>query len=204
MFRSLKTMLGLAALAASLAVPSFGQTVALSAGRTTVVLAPDFLTALTTLTVRPSVVGQGRLSGALLSFPITQGNINAANARGEIFHTGGLQLQAGTTTVQLLNFTIDTMGNIPVLTGLVVANGAVVGRIPLFALRLPAAFTPPIRPASGIFVELAGVGVELSADAATALNSTFGVSAFRQGFGIGTATVRALLDTDALPAPTAN
>jgi hypothetical protein len=104
----------------------------------------------------------------------------------------------------LLNFTIDTMGNIPLLTGLVVANGAVVGRIPLFSLRLPSGFTPPIRPASGIFVELGNTAVELSADAATALNGVFGVSAFRQGFGIGTATVRALLDTDVLPAPTTN
>jgi hypothetical protein len=201
----MRSTLGLAALTAVLAATSsFAQTVPLASGRTTVALSTDFLGALTTLNVRPSVVGQGRLMGTLLSFPITQGSLNAANARGEVFHTGGLQLAAGTTTVQLLNFTIDTMGNSPVLTGLVVANGAVVGRIPLFALRLPATFTPPVRPASGVFVELPGVAVELGAEAATALNGAFGVNAFRQGFGIGTATVRALLDTDVLPAPGTN
>lgn len=202
----MRSTLGLAALTAVMmtATSSFAQTVPLASGRTTVALSPDFLGALTTLNVRPSVLGQGRLVGALLSFPITQGSLNAANARGEIFHTGGLQLQAGNTTVQLLNFTIDTMGNAPVLNGLVVVNGAVVGRIPLFALRLPAAFTPPVRPASGVFVELPGVAVELANDAAAALNATFGVNAFRQGFGIGTATVRALLDTDVLPAPGTN
>lgn len=204
MFRFAKSTLSAAALAAFLTLPAFSQAVPVASGRTTVQLAPAFLSALTSLGVRPSVIGQGRLSGALLSFPITQGNVSAATLRGEIFHTGGLQLEAGTTRVQLVNFTIDTTGNVPVLTGLVLANGEVVGRIPLFGLRLPGNLTLPLRPASGVFVELGNVGVELSRDAAAALNGAFSVSAFTQGFGIGTATVRAVLDTDVLPAPSTN
>jgi hypothetical protein len=190
-------LLGLVAVAT---VPA--QTVPIASGRTSVTLTTEFLGALTSLQVRPGTIGQGRLMGAVLSYPITQGSMDASNARGEVFHTGGLSLEAGTTTrVQLLNFTIETTGNSPILTGLVVVNNAVVGRIPLFALQLPSGLTLPLSPRGGALVELNNVGVVLSRDAAEALNGVFRVTAFQAGFRIGTASVRALLDTDAIPAP---
>ena len=195
-----KHILSLLCLSALCLLPASAQTVPVGSGRTSVTLSSGFLTALTTLQVRPGVLGQGRLVGAVASFPITQGSVDATNARGEIFHTGGLSLEAGTTRVQLLNFTIETTHNVPVLTGLVVVNNAVVGRLPLFALRLPTNLTLPLAPRGGALVELNNVGVELSRDAAEALNGVFRVTAFTGGFSIGTASVRALLDVDAIPA----
>ena len=192
----MKQLISVACLAASF---SFAQTVPVASGRTSVTLSSDFLGALTTLQVRPGVAGQGRLVGAVASFPITQGSVDATNARGEIFHTGGITLDAGTSTrVQLLNFTIDTSGNSPILSGVVLVNGSLVGRIPLFSLRLPAGLALPLAPRGGAVVDLNGVGVLLSRDAADALNGVFRVTAFVQGFNIGTANVRAILDADAI------
>jgi hypothetical protein len=197
----LKQLLSLTCFSAVLLVPAFAQTVPIASGRTSVTLSTEFLGALTSLQVRPGVLGQGRLIGAVASFPITQGSVDATNVRGEIFHTGGISLEAGTTTrVQLLNFTIETTHNAPVLTGLVVVNNSVVGRLPLFALRLPTNVTLPLSPRGGALVELNNVGVQLSRDAAEALNGVFRVTAFTAGFNIGTASVRALLDVDAIPA----
>lgn len=191
----------LAVLGLVLTMSGSAQTVPIASGRTSVTLSSEFLGALTALQVRAGTIGQGRLAGTVLSYPITQGSMDARNARGEVFHTGGLSLEAGTTTrVQLLNFTIETTGNSPVLTGLVVVNNAVVGRLPLFALQLPAGLTLPLSPRGGALVELNGVGVVLAKDAADALNGVFNVTAFTQGFRIGTASVRALIDTDAIPA----
>lgn len=200
MFRN---FLSVAALGLLMTVAGSAQTVPIASGRTSVTLSTEFLGALTSLQVRPGTIGQGRLAGAVLSYPITQGSMDARNARGEVFHTGGLSLEAGTTIrVQLLNFTIETTGNSPVLTGLVVVNNAVVGRIPLFALQLPSNLTLPLSPRGGALVELNGVGVVLAKDAADALNGVFNVTAFTPGFRIGTASVRALLDSDAIPAAT--
>ena len=196
-------VLSVAVLGALSVAGASAQTVPVAGGRTSVTLTTEFLGALTSLQVRPGTIGQGRLVGNVLSYPITLGSMDASNARGEVFHTGGLSLEAGTATrVQLLNFTIETTGNSPILTGLVVVNNAVVGRIPLFSLQLPAGLTLPLSPRGGALVELNNVGVLLSRDAAEALNGVFRVTAFQQGFRIGTASVRALIDTDAIPAAT--
>jgi hypothetical protein len=165
----------------------------LAGGRTSVELSADFLGALTTLNVTPGRIKPGKLRGTTVSFPISAGALDLETARGEIHHTGGLTLTAGTTEVQLLNFTIDTSGDQAVLTGVVTANGSFVGRLPLFDLALPA-LTLPIQP-QGNAVVIPNVGVTLSDEAASALNGVFGVTAFAGGFNIGTATVDARAGT---------
>ncbi len=167
-----------------------GPSSQLAAGRTSVTLSADFANALGTLRVTADGVQPGRLRNGVASFPISGGVIDLANARGEIVHTGGLSLRAGTTTVQLLNFTIDTSGTQPVLTGAVVANGDFVGRLPLFNLQLPT-LTLPIRPNNNR-VTIPNVRVTLTAQAAAALNAAFGVTAFAANFNIGTATADVL------------
>jgi hypothetical protein len=82
------------------------------------------------------------------------------------------------------------------LTGLVIANGSVVGRIRLFDIALPAGITLPLQPAANRFFDLAGARLTLSGGAATALNGVFGVTAFTAGFPIGTGRVSAFLDDD--------
>lgn len=137
-------------------------------------------------------VSVGPISGMKLQFGIVAGNIDLANAKGEIVHSGGLLLKSATTTVELRNFIIDTTGMTPVLTGLVVANEGTVGRIPLFDLVLPTSIKLPLK-AQGPMksLTLAGVSMKLTSGAATALNGAFGVTAFKAGLPIGTAQVKA-------------
>jgi hypothetical protein len=175
------TPLLLAALIGTLLPATAAPTAGIRAGATTVTPAASFLSAATSLGVEVAP-----LKGRALRFPITGGTSDLANARGEIFHSGGISLTAGSTVVQLRDFTIDTTST-PVLTGMVVANGSVVGRIPLFKVGLPA-LSLPLTPKKQR-LQIPGATLTLTATAATALNGAFGVTAFTEDFAIGTADV---------------
>jgi hypothetical protein len=196
------TLLG-TALAAALALPvsaPAAPTVNTFAGNTQVTLSSEFVAALTTLGIAPSAEFPGSLVAGRATFPVDAGELDAGTAKGEIIHTGGLNLRRGGTTVTIATFTIDTTGTQPVLTGIVKANDSVVGRIPLFNLSLPALslpirpvqFPPPLAPQFGQVV-IPGVGVTLTATAASALNEAFGVTAFAAGIPIGTAVANVLV-----------
>ena len=200
MIRPLPASLALAAaLAFASGTAAAAPTVATVNGGTDVALAAEFVGALTTLGVTPSPAAPGRISAAgVASFPIGGGEIDADSLRGEINHNGGINLTAGDLVVSLSSFVIDTTGTAPVLTGLVKANGSVVGRITLFDLALTGA--PTIGPAPGVSklqafdgrLALAGVDATLSAEAAAALNEAFDVDAFVAGLPIGVAAVQTL------------
>lgn len=178
--------------AAVLAAP----TEMIRAGATTVTLAPAFLQALTSLKVSPAPLSPARLftkrGDALIAFPITTGAADLAGPKAEIAHAGGLSLTANGIRVELSSFLIDVTGGTPRLTGLVVANDNLVGRIPLFNLSL----TPSSVNAGESLLRIGDVRVTLSQEAADALNRVFNVAAFAEGIPIGTAKVRALLEND--------
>lgn len=169
----------------------FGQQsssqIELLSGTTSVDLSPGFVGALGSLNIAPGSVFPASLRGARASFPITDGTLDRQTLRGEIVHSGGLTLTRGATQVKLKSFIIDTTGSGVVLTGLVSANGSVVGRIPLFNLQIP-------EPDASSFrferVVLNGVVVNLRPEAANALNAVFETNAFVPGFNVGTARVR--------------
>jgi hypothetical protein len=104
-------------------------------GETSVKLSSSFLHALQTLKVTPGVITPTQLSDTDVNFPIIGGAIDLDTALGNIEHSGGLTLTAGKTVLGIQNFIIDTTGKTPVITGLAVLNGAVVGRITLLWLR---------------------------------------------------------------------
>lgn len=164
-------------------------TVRLFGGVTSVHLSEDFVAALGSLNLTPGTVEPSDLSEGVVRFPIPGGGIDTATLRGDIFHVGGLSLSHHSgTTVRLFNFIIDTAGEQPVITGLVTANGDLVDRIPLFNLNLAQAQVEPTL----FRLVISGVTLHLTAEAAQALNGTFGVEAFEAGFTIGTAEVLAL------------
>lgn len=168
-------------------------------GATTVTLDPGFVSALQTLNLNVDVIAPSRanLSQGVVSFLAVAGAVDLVTAKGEIIHSGGLILSAGTTTVRLQSFTIDTTGASGglVLTGLVTVNDTLVGRLPLFNLVLP-----PGLQASNSFLTLNGVVLNLNATAAGALNSTFKTNALPTtgAFLIGTANVAVFVGTDPL------
>ena len=152
--------------------------------------APQFVGALGSLRIAPSKVLPGTLHQRIAFFPITGGRLDAANAKGEVPHAGGLTLTRGSTQVVITDFIIDTT-SAPKLTGIVTANGSIVGRIPLFNLALPQLVLPLQLPPGPETLLIEGNRVTLTAEAATALNGAFGTTAFTPGFYIGIASVYA-------------
>jgi hypothetical protein len=163
-------------------------TLTLRTGATSVALEPALVTALTTLGVTPDAIKPSVIRRGVIKFPIPEGRLDQANLKGEILHLGGLRLSTATKVVELTQYVIDTTGATPVLTGLVIVDGSVVGRLPLYNLSVPAVTLP--LPAVRR-VRLSGVELTLHPQAATALNGAFGVTAFAGGFKIGTGTVTA-------------
>lgn len=183
-------LLGLTLVLASSAVQA--QTKTIAYGQTSVTLNSGFVSALGNLGVTPGVVRPSELEEGKVTFPVTGGVVDLKTARGEISHSGGLTLTAGSTEVRLQSFTIDTTGSSPVLTGLVIVNDKLVGRLPLFNLQLPAGLTLPLKSSAEGVLRLKGVGVTLNATAAGALNGIFklsGSNALPSNFPIGTANV---------------
>jgi hypothetical protein len=180
--------LGLALTSAVSAAP----TVNTFSGTTRVELSSEFTGALTSLGVSATREFPAYLRGGVAAFPIPTGEIDLSNAKGEIVHSGGLNLTAGNLTVTLSSFVIDTTGAAPKLTGIVKANDSVVGRITLFDLKLNAA--PEAKEYYGGItnIKISNVDVTLAAEAAAALNSAFKVSAFKAGIPIGKARVNTL------------
>jgi hypothetical protein len=177
----------------ALAVAEIQTTVTVTGGVTQVKLSDGFLSALSSLRVDAGTVEPTRIYEGTAAFPITGGAVDLTTAAGNIIHSGGLILETPKTRVRLESFIIDTTGKTPELTGLVVVNGTLVGRLVLFNLILPPGFSVPLK-TEGPLLNLKDVKVELSSTAAGALNSVFDVKAFTAGFDIGTADVFAFAD----------
>jgi hypothetical protein len=181
-----------------LASTATAQTATTETGVTKVTLDSGFVSAVTGLGLKVGGVGLTRVVHGTAAFPISGGAIDLKTAKAQIIHTGGLTLSvAGASSddepaVILESFIIDTTGATPVLTGLVVANGTLVGRLPLFNLQLPAGLTLPLKPEHSQLV-LDGVGLTLTSGAAAALNSVFNVTALKGGITVGTAKVWAIV-----------
>jgi hypothetical protein len=170
-------------------------------GLTSVVLDSGLVAALGSLQVKLSGLAPSTISlpaRGTISFPIVGGVFDSASTTTEVLHRGGLVLRGGSTAVVLSNFIIQIPagGGAPVLTGLATVNGALAGRLPLFALDLSAARVNAQRPR----LSVSNVKLSLTDTAAGALNAAFGVTAFAQGIAVGTANVSAL--TVLLPAGT--
>ena len=191
--KSLAQRIGMVALLCLVGTAVLAQdTKTLDSGLTAVKLSSTFTSALQSLNVTPGTVAPTRIRYGKAWFPVTGGAIDLDTAAGNILHSGGLTLTAGGITTTLQSFIIDTTGAAPVLTGLVSVNGKLIGRVPLFNLALPSGFSVPLKP-QGRFLELKGVGVTLTSQAAGALNSVYSVSAFAEGLDIGTADVFAVV-----------
>jgi hypothetical protein len=180
-------------------------TLELRSGQTTVELSSEFLTAARTLGVNLAAVSGGQLRSrngkTSIVFPVTQGNVDLGTLRLEVLHSGGLTISAGATRVTLAQFNIENLVNgVLRLKGIVTAGDSIVGEVPLFDLTLTE--NPSARPSNlvrsdialGGVLRLTNVRVSLTAEAATALNGAFSVSAFARGLNIGTATIDAFFD----------
>ena len=163
---------------------------------TSVKLDSGFVSALTSLEVKPGPTGDAKVTDGTASFPITGGNVTVyppgsidPYVQGTIMHEGsGLSLSKGDTKVTLENFVVDP-GKPATLKGKVSANGETVAdSVTLFDLD-GSTLQPISTDASAGTATLKGTTVRLSSDAATALDKAFSTDAIKPGLTIGVATI---------------
>ena len=161
----------------------------IAGGSTTVTLDPSTAQVLQQngVTVAPVAPATANTNGGnvAVSFPVTGGEafIFPANdlpyVRGDVTHSGGLTFSAGSKSLTATAFIVNPG------TSLLTAN--VGGKeVPLFELD---GHNLKIGSDSSGSPTLDGTVVRLSPQAADALNSTFGVSLFKEGIPVGTAHI---------------
>lgn len=156
----------------------------LAKGSTDLTLDPGTAQALTDLGVTAAPVGPATVTPAgAIAFPITGGRVDAATFAGSIPHSGGISLTAGMTSVSLTDFIIN-VDEQPDLTAKLGDQRVSILNLDLSALDAKV---------SGRKVTLSGAVGKLTAGAAAALNSAFGVTAFTEGLVLGTAQVNAVV-----------
>ncbi|MBJ7459248.1 MAG: HtaA domain-containing protein [Thermoleophilaceae bacterium] len=161
---------------------SSGKTLQLkSTGGTTLKLDAGTASALTGLGVSVAPISPAKAGSKGITFPITGGKVNSKTLAGNIKHSGGLRLSAGSTVVDLKNFTI----NIDSKPDLVATVGT--ARVSILSLDL----SKLKNNSSGKNIKLSGVKGSLTQAAADALNGAFGTTAFTKGLVLGVASVNA-------------
>jgi hypothetical protein len=189
--RSLLAFVVVPAVLALAATTTYAQkTVTAESGTTNVTLDSSFLSALSSLGVAPGVVQPTMLNGATVNFPITGGAVDLATGIGQLTHSGGLTLTAGSTVATLQTFIIDSTGRMPVVTGLVVVDGKMIGRLPLFDISAPQGTMAPLHLENGM-LNLNGFGLTLDSTAASALNTVFHITALKGGLPVGMVQISA-------------
>jgi hypothetical protein len=157
------------------------QKVAITGGSTTLRLAPGTAKALDDLGVTVGIVRPARPAKAGPAFPIIGGRVDATTLAGRVRHNGGLTLSAGGTTVRATRYTIRIKKRSDITAKVGPA------RVRLLSLDLSKAKITK----HGRRVKVARVKAFLTRPAAKALNAAFGVTAFKAGLRVGTATIRA-------------
>jgi len=154
-------------------------------GQTQVELSQEFAATLETLGVALAALSPAKLKLAkgkgIAHFPIIRGDFDLDEFEGEFDHIGGLSLTADGVTVGLASFRVELTPTNPRMTGLVVAEGTLVGPLPLFKLDLSNASIEAKRHK----LNLVNVGVSLTEEAADELNRAFNTTAFRADLTIG-------------------
>jgi hypothetical protein len=178
-------------------------------GQTTLYFSPQFFNLIPALGADVTKIKPAKLKGNLNKqnlraiFPIITGALDPdpPGNKAQIIHEGGLTLATGNITVQFTAFSIDfdlstvvdAIGaDNRVLTALVVANGNLLGRLPVFNVSIDS-ITGSVN---GSTVKFNNVGVTMTQQGATALNGIFnlpgpGGATFYEGFPIGTLNLKA-------------
>ena len=137
--------------------------------------------ALSSLGVTVAPTGSARAEGRRVTFRIIDGEIDPRTAAGTIDHGGGLRLSAGGKSITLSDYVVRV--------GKRIRLSAEVGGDRVTILNLTG--TPRVS-RRGFGTEVRGLTARLTKAAAQALNSTFGVHAFRKGLALGRIRVSAV------------
>lgn len=161
-------------------------TVSIGGGATTIRLTPPFTTTLSSLNIAVSKVEESTVRRGSIVFPVIEGVIDRADARGEVEHSGGIRFGEGTVFVRFANFILDTTGETPVITAEIIVKDSVVSRQPVFDVTLPT-LTLPIRNTQRL-LSIRSMTLSLRTEAADILNAQFGTTSFAEGVSVGRAS----------------
>jgi hypothetical protein len=156
-------------------------------GVTAVQLDGDFLGTLQSAGLTLKATDRAAIRRNQAIFPVTSGVLDLGSFAAELSHLGGLSLARNSVRVELFNFIVDTTGSSSRLTGLVIVNGNLVGRIALFDLEVT---KEPVSIRQ--FLVQGGIVARLSSTAATLLNQKFRTNVFAQGLDVGTMRLAAV------------
>ncbi len=150
-----------------------GPIVQVKGGQTTLTLSDEFVDLLDGCEIRrikPTVVKPG---GELLRFTVAGGVIDFDGMVGELDHKGGISISCygGSTEVSLRNFTVDTMGDTPVITAMAAVDGSLQERLSLF---VPTG-EPEVTLSNWNRLKLGKVELLLAEEAAMFLNTHLGI-----------------------------
>ena len=109
MFRSIRAIALVAVLATVVVAAPTAQAgdkqLKVKGGKTALKISPGAAGALDSLGVAASPIGSADACGARFKFPITGGKLNAETLAGQIRHSGGIRLSAGSKHLDLRRFT---------------------------------------------------------------------------------------------------
>lgn len=187
----MKMLLTKVALAAStMLVPAAlqAQSQDVAYGRLTVNFSSSFQSAIAAAGISVTDLNGNALSSGSTTFTGVGGALDVTTAQGELLHSGGYLLTIGGNKVELANPVIDTTNtSSPVISVLVVVNGGVVSRIPLFTLSAPPGFVTPLPTSAGT-VQLTGILLYVAPAMASELNGLLGANVIAPGLAAGTET----------------
>ncbi|MEJ7634891.1 hypothetical protein [Aeromicrobium sp.] len=166
---------------------------ALTGETTAVALDKGFTDALTSLKLKPGVVGTAKLTDGSLVFPISGGNVSyykpgsiSPYVQGQLQHEGsGFSLEAGGTKVEITNLNVDP--GVSRVYGDVLVNGKVAATS-AYVLTLNGTTLKPLQ-AEGNTAILEGTKVFVSPVAAGLLNDTFKTDAVTEDLLVGVAKI---------------
>jgi hypothetical protein len=154
--------------------------VAVAGRNSTVILNPEMDKLLKENEITVSAVAPATYNKTLV-WPVSGGQIHAATVSGTIEHTGGVKLSHAGKSITLTSFITNT--STKQVTALVGGQ-----RIPVFDINTS---TETRHSETGGAIVIGGLAFTLTEEAANAVNSALGVSAFKKGqiFGAATETI---------------
>lgn len=184
----LLTKVALAVSTALLPAALYAQSQDVAYGRLTVNFSSSFQSSIAAAGISITDLNGNALSSGATTFTGVGGALDLTTAQGELLHSGGYLLTIGGNKVELASPVIDTSNTAtPMITVLVVVNGTIVSRMPLFTLQAPPGFVIPLSSSAGT-VQLSNILLYIAPAMATELNGLLGANVIASGLAAGTET----------------
>lgn len=157
-------------------------------GRLTVNFSSSFQSSVASVGISVTDLNGNALLNGSTTFTGVGGALDVTTAAGELLHSGGYILTFGSNRVELSSPVIDTTNTLsPMISVLVIVNGSVLRRMPLFTLSAPPGFVTPLLTSAGT-VQLTGILLSVAPQMATELNGLLGANVIPSGLAAGTET----------------